>query len=1056
MTVRRSPGLIVILLLLTRLTANSQEYSFRTLSSSEGLAEPYVYSVVQDPLGYLWIGTGEGLSRYNGFIIESFSVSESLAENFITSSVCDGNFMWFGHRSGKITFYDGKKFSPIEFGQKNLSSVTQLAKSPDGSIWLSTMNEGFFIAGKDRIIAGADHPLENAGINCFEFIDNKDLLVGTTTGLLRYRPEHVPVNVEKISLGDIEVSAIASIKKMKNGEGFLVATTDDGIFKVTIIESQTVVEKLFRKVNFDFTSIQSLCEDSRGNIWLGSFGNGLIKIFHGSDGVDSIVTFNTASGFITDNVKVVYEDNEGNVWSGNYGDGITKITSKLFSLLSWNKSDYGNNIFSICVDGPDFWLGTGKGLLKTDRNSGRVINFYGRGSGLPEDTVTAILKSNNNELWVGTERSGLFRLNTITGKAGRYPTGDGKLENSITALAMQEELVWAGTKKGLLSIDPATNETNWYSVSKGGLPHNWVNSLFTDSEGMLWVSTHSSILAYIKRKKLIRMSLSSAPGTMTLGPIGEDIFSRIWVGSKGNGVYIIDSDSALSLTSKEGMYSDYCYSIIGNQNHIWVGHKGALSRIQAADFMVNPIPQSEDLPAEYRLNPNAFATDESNRIWFGSDIGLICYDPSGEFSTGNPPVVSIKSLWINGREEELEDGRIVLAPGSYKIRIDFIGISLREPEQVNYQHKLENYDQWSDLSKNTSITYNRITEGNYLFILRAYGGDGAVSVNPVTVNIIIKRPLWKKWWFFPLCIVVIAVLARIYLKWRLFKLITEKRILEEKVSERTREIGEQKTEIEHQRDLIEMKNNNITASITYASNIQQAVMPSKELIGRLIPESFILNKPRDIVSGDFYWISERDGKIIIAVADCTGHGVPGAFMSLLGITLLNEIVDTRGIVHSDMIVTRLRELVVHLLQQGRPDITTRDGMDISLCVIDTGSKTFQYTGAMNDLVFIHEGSISVLKADRMTVSASESYDKFTLNEKSYTPGDIIYLFTDGYKDQFGGEFDRKFLKTAFYTTLFEVSSLSIEEQGEFLEDKLSEWMKNNDQTDDITVMGIRL
>jgi serine phosphatase RsbU (regulator of sigma subunit) len=224
-----------------------------------------------------------------------------------------------------------------------------------------------------------------------------------------------------------------------------------------------------------------------------------------------------------------------------------------------------------------------------------------------------------------------------------------------------------------------------------------------------------------------------------------------------------------------------------------------------------------------------------------------------------------------------------------------------------------------------------------------------------------------------------------------------------------------------------------------------------------LPDNFILSKPKDIISGDFYWLAEKDNKIVFTVADCTGHGVPGAFMSLLGITLLNEIVNIEGITRSDAIVTNLRERVIHSLQQSRKDIPTSDGIDIALCVLDQHQKRIQYTGGLNDLVYIRDGKLSVLKADRFSVCFLFNYSgPFTMNEIDYRKGDVFYLFSDGYKDQFGGDFDKKFLTQHFYLTLLEIHKLPMLNQREILEKKLNEWKKDNDQTDDITVMGIRL
>jgi serine phosphatase RsbU (regulator of sigma subunit) len=462
------------------------------------------------------------------------------------------------------------------------------------------------------------------------------------------------------------------------------------------------------------------------------------------------------------------------------------------------------------------------------------------------------------------------------------------------------------------------------------------------------------------------------------------------------------------------------------------------------------------MPDSLIFNSNSITKDQTGKIWFGSGRGMVSYDSSIENPQIQPPVLGITSIKINNEEKEISD-KLILSPGNYKIRIDFLGINLKEPQLVNYQYKLEGFDQWSEITKNSSITYNHITEGNYTFILKASSGDGAVTVNPLTISIIIKEPIWKKFWFYPLNVLLLITLIFIYVKRREYKFISEKRILEEKVRERTIEIQNQKNEIELQRDMIDEKNVSITSSIKYASNIQNAVLPPAELINRLLPDNFILSKPKDIVSGDFYWLAEKDNKIVFTVADCTGHGVPGAFMSILGITLLNEIVNIQGITRSDAIVTELRDRLINTLKQSRKDITTSDGFDIALCVLNLQQKTIQFTGGMSNLVHIHDGSLNVIRADRNSVCVIyDNSGPFTIKEIDYKEGDIIYLFSDGYQDQFGGEHDRKYFVHRFYTLLLDIHRKPMLKQKEILEKNLKEWMGDTEQTDDITVMGIRL
>lgn len=1055
-TVRLKGALLFFLTTFT-FPAVPQHYIFRNFNTEEGLIQSYVYSIIQDAKGYLWIGTGDGLSRYNGFVFENFTTGDSLADNFITCGIRDGEFLWFGHMNGQLSYYDGNQFWPVSLPGSGSSPVTHFDKSPGGRIWVSTYADGLYELGKNA--GEIKHYIfkDQEIINSFGFLDSNSLLVGTNTGLFYCRLKESG-EIDKIKpIAEIPESKITCIQKKGNRSGYYIATENDGIFQVIRKGNLLQVSRVITSPDLELDGLQDIYEDSQSNLWIGTFGKGLIRLIYSASGeFTTFEVFNTSRGFPADNVKIAFEDREGNMWSGNYGKGLTQITRKVFSVITFDKSLYGNDIFSIYINKQFRWIGTERGLLKVDQMTGDVVKFYSRGSGLPQDSVTAIYSSGSNVLWIGTDKNGLFRMEVDKGKFHKYTLGDGDLENSVTIINGKGEQVWIGTKKGLYCINTGTGTTSSYSINQGGLPHNFVNCIYIDRTGRLWVSTRSNTLAYIQDEKINKIPLSSGGGILTLGPITEDASSLIWVGSNGNGVFRITSDSVARFTVNEGLLSDYCYSLKGDKQHnIWVGHKGGLSRIRTTDFSVKPIQQFEGIKDMLDFNTNAIFKDEQEMLWFGSDKGMVTYDPSMDNTRFLPPVLSFTSIRINDKVRDFTE-KIVLPPGYHKVQISFLGISLKEPELVTYQYKLDNYDQWSEITKNTSITYNRLTEGTYTFILKASSGDGAVTENPLTIEIVIKKPVWKKWWFYFSVTLLLVLLIYLYIKRREYIFLTEKRILEEKVRERTYEIECQKNEIELQRDLIDKKNNNITSSITYASHIQNAILPPQELIDRLFPDHFILSKPKDIVSGDFYWLSEKDSKIIFAVADCTGHGVPGAFMSLLGITLLNEIVNIQGITRSDAIVNCLRKKVIHSLQQSRKDVTTLDGIDIVLCVLEKNRKVIQYTGGMNDLVYIRNGELNLIKADHLSVSvAYEDSGPFTLHEIKYRKGDVFYLFSDGFQDQFGGEHDKKYLSHRFYNTLLEIYELPIIRQKEILEQKLNEWKKDRIQTDDITVMGIR-
>lgn len=267
--------------------------------------------------------------------------------------------------------------------------------------------------------------------------------------------------------------------------------------------------------------------------------------------------------------------------------------------------------------------------------------------------------------------------------------------------------------------------------------------------------------------------------------------------------------------------------------------------------------------------------------------------------------------------------------------------------------------------------------------------------------------------------------------------------LETKVVERTRQIEEQ--------------NREITNSIYYASRIQNALLPPKDEMDRLLTSYFVLNKPRDIIGGDYYWLTSKGNNLITAVADCTGHGVPGSFMSILGITLLKEIVNKSDSLRTNQILDHLRMHVINSLHQSRTKNGTKDGMEIALCIFDFDKGILQYSGAYRPVYLITENNIRELAGDYMPIGIYEDEESsFSIKEIPFKKNDTVYLFTDGYADQIGG-INRKTFRTKYFRELLlQIHHLPMNDQKDILWNKLLEWKGDIDQVDDILVLGIRL
>jgi serine phosphatase RsbU (regulator of sigma subunit) len=275
--------------------------------------------------------------------------------------------------------------------------------------------------------------------------------------------------------------------------------------------------------------------------------------------------------------------------------------------------------------------------------------------------------------------------------------------------------------------------------------------------------------------------------------------------------------------------------------------------------------------------------------------------------------------------------------------------------------------------------------------------------------------------------------------------------LEDKVKERTSEVVKQK-------EIIEEKNKHITDSIKYAKRIQEAIIPGEDSVRQHLQNSFVLYKPKDIVSGDFYWIERKNNKILFAVVDCTGHGVPGAFMSIIGFNGLNQIVNEYNYTKPSEILTQLNKTISYTLRQRVEDSVIRDGMDMAICCIDLESNKLEFAGAFNPLFIIRNNEVLEIKGDKLPIGnflGQEDYE-FTNHEIELLPEDKIYLFSDGYADQFGGPVGKKLKYNYFRKLLLDNHARPMSEQKVAIDTFFENWREGYEQIDDVCVIGVAI
>jgi serine phosphatase RsbU (regulator of sigma subunit) len=387
----------------------------------------------------------------------------------------------------------------------------------------------------------------------------------------------------------------------------------------------------------------------------------------------------------------------------------------------------------------------------------------------------------------------------------------------------------------------------------------------------------------------------------------------------------------------------------------------------------------------------------------------------------------------------------------YKIKVYYSGINFSSPEKVYYSTFLENFDlDWSRMTTSKENLYS-LSDGKYKFNLISVNEEGLSQGGPVSFTLLIKKPFYRTWWFVLSSVVVLMGFVVLIIRQRDKAQKKIQEYLEKELAARTSVVMKQKGEIE-------LQNIEITDSINYAKRIQTSILPDLNKLKDSFKDAFILFHPRDIVSGDFYWFDKLDeDKFILVCADSTGHGVPGAFMSMIGSTLLQDIVTRKGISKPSEILSLLDKQIFSTLNQNVELGVSNDGMDMVVCEFSISTRHIRFASAMRPVILVLDGESFYIKGNRSSVGGESVVEKFFDDQEYYLKeGDTVYLFSDGLPDQFGGP-DGKKLKIARLRRMIEqISRLPMDEQKDAMSKFYFDWKGTYDQVDDVLLMGVKV
>ena len=1028
----------------------SQDYNFKHYGQKQGLANANIKCIFQDSYGFLWFATqGGGISKFDGKTFTNYDKQDGLVGNDVICITEDKNKnIWIGTVDG-VSKFDRKNFInyTVENGLKENKVFHILCD--DSKIWISTFGGGIAILENEKFtyLNTANGLSSDKVFSVFKDKTGKYWIGTSKGGINLYNGKSFTVIKESKNFN----SASAFCFYESTDGKIWIGTPGKGIF---YIENNVFHQIDIPLINTDY--ISKIIEDKQHNIWAAT-EHGLVKIYINL----SHKVFNKDNGLAGVDISSVLCDYEGEIWVSCFGNGVYKLTNEALSVYTKQHGLNDNRVIAFCERNDGFIFSTTSGLNNYQNG---VIEPISLPKELTEDIVTALFLDGNT-LYAGTQIKGLFVLNEssknnfiVTKHINKIDTIE--LKTIVTSIQKNENIIWVslyGT--GIIKIK--NDEVSLYSKENKQLPTNDVMCIYSILDN-LWIGTIGEGLLRLNTTTNITNRFGKKEGFTSTNVFSfNELNNNIVVGTIDEGLFIFNKNKFNNINKKNGLLSNSINVIQkSTDNSIWVGTDLGINKITLnPDFTFKSIKAytDEDGLKSSAIEQNASIV-QNGFLYFGTGEGLVSYNAKEDIVSDAKPKVLISELLLKYSKidsskvkfDSLSKLNLPINPiFNYKQNDITFKFKALSTQTTNYQFLLEGYDKdWSPVQTNNEAVFTNLSPGKYIFKLKAINKYNIES-EVLEYAFEITPPFYMRWWFFVLSIATIIASIFSFIKYRTHKLIKEKQVLEAKVAERT-------SELKNANLNLNMAIEEIKDSINYAERIQSSILPNVSVIKEHLPNGFILFKPRDIVSGDFYWFNQVDGKSFFACVDCTGHGVPGAFMSMIGNSLLNEIILTKKITSPSAILSSLNRSIFKVLKQNTSE--SRDGMDMALCMIDPKTNTLTYAGANRELLLIRNSELIEYKPTKNAIGGftdSDTVFKETVIE--ILPNDLYYMTTDGYADQFGGEKGKKLMTKNFKDFLLQIHTLPMPMQQDELDKKIVNWMgKEHAQVDDILVIGIKL
>lgn len=1010
--------------------------SMEMISVSQGLPNSQVNCIYHGEMGLIWFGTANGLCLYDGY---DFIVKQSVP--FDTTTLADDNIM-------------------------------RIVQNEQLNIWLLT-NYG---VEKFNFLTGKITKVRNIP-NIVEVVD----LVGCTslTNVQLVYPDHV-----------------LSINAASHKADTLYHSTNEVIKGAKLLGEKLYLLREYSMVEYDMRTHEAKNWPVPDKLYAG-VSQSIVRWDSNSivyNNSNQLIHFNTKTGankvLFTAPDIIVSTSNicKGNITLATISDVYQlKFDSNLNLVTSYplnNRFTYTCN--DILQDKNQIvWLATNRGIIKFNPHSNKIGHIPIPRSIIKYNKVENIVFESSNTGFAYINENGLISYqNSVTGELVRISL------SSLYAIAyINKSYFLVGDKYGLVKANSRGVITKRISTFRGLKVHS-----IREHNGGVWVATNEGLyrgfndnyekvcqlqmeeftfyednVYFISEKGFGFLNTKSCAYKILLDESNKSEYIRvldllqsldgkIWLATD-DGLYQFNPDGSYENNDFfKSIYKGNVFSLVEakNQPEIWFASDLGIGSINYQSKQLMFLGYEDGVRQTSFVQGGAFL-GKNGDIYFLSQYEIIKFNPDSIYRNTNVPNIVISQVKFIGEKESRRklyytSDTLTLLPGTRLLTLSLTTLDYYAPSSTVFEYSLTTKGRdlsWKEISGNKP-SLGGIAPGFYDLSIRATNSHGVLSNTVKRLTVIVKAPIYKT----KLAVLLYGVLAIIAVFW-LIHLRTRNL---SRVNKEYREKERIAKKIEQQKEELTLKNKNITDSINYARRIQLAMMPSVRIFKSLFPDSFILHMPKDIVSGDFYWVNRVQNKVFFSAVDCTGHGVPGAFMSIIGVELFRRITEIEKINRPADVLNSLSKNFERVFGDV-DEMKLRDGMDLAFCSLNEEQTVLEYAGAFNPLYIVRDSSIIEIKGDRHSVGVYEEDDEVRSFNNHSIPvydGDIVYIFTDGYLDQFGGPEGKKYKYRRFRHLLLALHQLSMEKQEEFLRQSILEWKGNQDQVDDILVMGLRI